>query len=431
MGLAMPKQHASNSDLDRIVVNEDLRKRIIDLTEMDIPLPEAGIYDEPVRYYKANLEWATIIEGHVHWLAELAAWKNAQNGQYAGIQAILEFLQGVDMPSELQLAITEGIYKAVNDIAKQIVSGSRVSFSVDENGNIVPPSSVDADLPADDPATPLDESQATKDGICITTQLGLNDLFSDLNAFYGVDAAPDTPLEDAIFFIDSKYSVLIGDMTVAITEYYARRAASEDVLISLSSLQLNEFLFCHGREKQDIVRFISEISLLSIAAKKNAIAIVNAIGDDQFARWHDEGVTVFSTMYLNYACVPIPTEGWTQSFEELHDTNYLQKDNHRYFVVVDGVLTDPDGDIQDAFYYVAAGGSPVFNASGFVLTSTGFLTMPNANRVPYSPSHVYSFTYDKSPAGIVHSQTHKHASMAVTSTGTLHVVIQDLGEIYD
>ena len=86
---------------DRQIVLADLKERAIWLKENNFDLPEEGIYDEPVRYYKANLNWARIIEGWVDWLADVSAWRQAQDDSFRGIHEILVWEEGIELPTEI------------------------------------------------------------------------------------------------------------------------------------------------------------------------------------------------------------------------------------------------------------------------------------------------------------------------------------------
>jgi len=79
---------------DRVNVIQDERERIVVLSEFNLELPIVGVFDEPLRYYKVNEEWAKIITGAVDLLTEVAVWKDAENEGYTGIRSILEFLKG-------------------------------------------------------------------------------------------------------------------------------------------------------------------------------------------------------------------------------------------------------------------------------------------------------------------------------------------------
>lgn len=56
--------------------------------------PTVGIFDEPLRCYQVNEEWAAHIAGAVSTLTELSAWVGADDEQFSAIQSILQFLRG-------------------------------------------------------------------------------------------------------------------------------------------------------------------------------------------------------------------------------------------------------------------------------------------------------------------------------------------------
>jgi hypothetical protein len=87
-----------SKQLDRQAVLHDYKRRIIDLLENGQALPDTGIYDEPVRYFKANEKWCKIIFGWLAWLEDVAGWPDAEDDNYLGIQAILTFEEGIDVP---------------------------------------------------------------------------------------------------------------------------------------------------------------------------------------------------------------------------------------------------------------------------------------------------------------------------------------------
>jgi hypothetical protein len=82
---------------NRQAVVADEKDLILDLSTYKFEPPAAGIYDEPARYYKANIEWAKILEGHLSWLASPAAWKMAEDEGYSAIEKVLIFLRGIVM----------------------------------------------------------------------------------------------------------------------------------------------------------------------------------------------------------------------------------------------------------------------------------------------------------------------------------------------
>jgi len=91
---------------DRYETIDDEKKRVLDLHTVRLLPPEGvGIFDEPTRCYRINLQWAKIVMGMVSWLAELPIWAEAQNEGYEAINEILKFLEGDNcdiMPFQLR-----------------------------------------------------------------------------------------------------------------------------------------------------------------------------------------------------------------------------------------------------------------------------------------------------------------------------------------
>lgn len=87
---------------DRFILDDDVKKLVIDLSESKFIAPNVGLTDEPVRYYMANEQWASIFEGLLNWLTEITAWADAQDENHPAIQATLEFIEGVQMAIDCQ-----------------------------------------------------------------------------------------------------------------------------------------------------------------------------------------------------------------------------------------------------------------------------------------------------------------------------------------
>jgi len=81
-------------------VADDEKKRVIDLYELNLVPPDGvGIFDAPTRCYEINKQWASIVMGIVSAnLTTIAAWRDATDESYSGIQAVLEFLVGDNCP---------------------------------------------------------------------------------------------------------------------------------------------------------------------------------------------------------------------------------------------------------------------------------------------------------------------------------------------
>lgn len=407
--------------------------RIIDLLENVQELPETGIYDEPVRYFKANLKWTPIIFGWLTIIQEIAGWQIADDDNHPGIQGIRIFEEGIEPimePAQLQGAITEGIYKAVNDIAKQIVTGVRADFTVDAEGNVVPPSEAGAELPEDDPLTVIDEKSAAAAGGALAMAQGVNEFILYVDTLYGpTDGAPLTSLADTQALVKMRFATEVT-IDAALLEYYADREALQGQLGVLNALDLAGHFYCDqntDNPHQSFNLFISLIIGMSVEDRKRYTELVAALAETQFSIWYNKGLNVPSSVYHDFPCEPIPDETIILSVGIEKDTNGIAKKNHRYRIRTEGVLTDPDGDIQDTWYFKAVGESPIFIAGLFNVTSTGFTNDPTAAQVPYRADHRYEWTFERDDNHVLHLLWSANVQMDPASTGLLIVNIHDLG----
>lgn len=81
---------------DRQAVLLDFKQRMLDFTEQEFYAPDVGIYDEPVRYLKINLQWFKFLAGMLSWLEDVAFWKEATDHTYIAIQEFLKFEEGIE-----------------------------------------------------------------------------------------------------------------------------------------------------------------------------------------------------------------------------------------------------------------------------------------------------------------------------------------------
>ena len=95
----MPTDHKFDRLYDRRRVLADEKARIIDFLDFELEPPTVGIYDEPVRYFKANKQWCKFIFGWLTWMQDPAFWKDAVDTTYFAIQQILIFEEGIQIPT--------------------------------------------------------------------------------------------------------------------------------------------------------------------------------------------------------------------------------------------------------------------------------------------------------------------------------------------
>lgn len=129
---------------DRQLVLQDFKNRLLDLSEMNLTLPATDIYDEPVRYYKANLQWTPIIEGFLDWLADIASWKDAQDENYPAIQQLLKYLEGVEVAVAIDcnevencITISPTVINISNEVTNNSTEITNINSSVTNINNTV------------------------------------------------------------------------------------------------------------------------------------------------------------------------------------------------------------------------------------------------------------------------------------------------------
>jgi hypothetical protein len=85
-----------NEQQDRVQVMDDEKKRALDLYTANLVPPDVGIFDDPVRCYRINKEWAALVLGFASWLTEIPAWRDATDESYFAIDEVSRFLVGVE-----------------------------------------------------------------------------------------------------------------------------------------------------------------------------------------------------------------------------------------------------------------------------------------------------------------------------------------------
>jgi hypothetical protein len=441
MGRLTVSDHKFERKYDRRVVLEDEKNRLIDLTDFSQLPPEVGIYDEPVRYFKANHEWCKFIFGWLTWMQSVSFWKDAQDSNYHAIQQILIFEEGIEgeilMDSaEFKQALYEGLYRWTNDVAKQIVSGGTTNFVVDDEGNVTQPGDAITPPVVDDPETPENEGLEAQSGAAITLAHGLVSIVERLLELYGGDASADVPEDEANAILSAEYSTDSNDFDAAIADYYAYRATSVVSFIVLDEDELSEILFCSDLDISAAIAYV--MNLPEVFAERNIVAeLFISISDEQKAKWIAKGQGLPSTEYKIYGCTPVPYEEITLDMASANfpqkTTNSVHKEGHRIQFDISGSFTDVDNPniVQDFFYeHNTATDGKTFLPGQFQIQRSG-LAEPTQSEVPFEPSHEYHFTIDISPTGglsaIIVGRDNGVFALPNT-TGTLLIKITDLGE---
>lgn len=420
---------------DRNIVLEDEKERILDFTEYQFIPPETGIYEGNLRYYAASLEWARFLEGHISWLATVAAWPDAEDERYHAIQQILIFLRGIDMT--LKEDIREGIYEAFNGLAAQIVSGRRTNISVDENGNVSDPTDTagGADPVEDDPATAdINESKASKYSAALAVSKGVNTILADLHGLYGTDVTADNSVQVALAYM-GQYVINAG-MENALTVYWNARAQGNAQITSVDREDLADYIYCNPY--RDIwvatTQFISTLSSYTPEQRNNIIGILNEIEETQWQIWWNTGAASLSTEYNNAPCEPVPTHEVTIQWAAAGVNSPMLKKNHRYLVTAEGYLLDPDGSIQDAWFHKEPASSAVVDGNDFnIQIGQAVRIKPQSNEVVYNAAHKYSWTVDMGPIDAQPQWSIARDSImqaiSTSPTSGLKITIKDLGII--
>lgn len=94
--MSKPVDNERKYDLSRRIVPADELDYLNIVREHPRVAPAVGIYDAPVRCFKANTEWAAHICGAVASLLNWTAWEGAEDDTDPAVQAIYEFLKGTD-----------------------------------------------------------------------------------------------------------------------------------------------------------------------------------------------------------------------------------------------------------------------------------------------------------------------------------------------
>lgn len=432
----MPDRKYDNSN-DRRVTELDFKQRMIDLMANQQPLPTEGIYDEPVRYFKANEKWCAVIFGWLDWLEDIAGWADAENDNYRGIQEILIFEEGIRevilmTPEEFKEALCEGLNCWSETIAKKIISGTTSGIVIDDDGNVVVGG---GDEPIeDDPETELNEEASSFDGACREIAQNIDGLFERLQALYLAGSTE----ANTYFIITNEYECEALLMEAAIAEFYTRKTGSLPTIISVNQEDLAEYMYCHGSTLQTVINgYILGAYATNDGTAQHGVNIVNALTDDQIGRWERIGLKVFSTQYYTYGCVPVSGETivFSQANGDFAGAAYkigaiANKINHRMLIKVSGKIVDTVvGGYQDFLYIVAADGTKTYvGLSGSLGTwqISSNWEKPTALEAPFRADGIYTFTRDTYENGQFLEIRRKMTNP--TAGGQFTMEIDDLGE---
>jgi hypothetical protein len=428
-------QHKYDKDVDREVTSDDIKNRLIVLMENGFDMPETHIYDEPVRYFKMNLQWAKIFAGWLAWMEHPAFWKDASDTDYEAIQQILLFEEGIEAVGTVE-DICAGVICALEKASSRFLAG--VAENVQGGVTINPDGTIEfggeGQLPEDDPTTAIDETEATRNGGITEIAAKLEAVLDKIDTLYGGTNGTPTTVEATAQTIMRQY--FLSDSTLmnaAVSAYYAYRATNGQLNFdrTASSNAFPLYLYCNGYDINTLSRYLGDISGFPFAKQQIIIGLWDALTDGFFSHYFNIGIEVPNNSYVDAACVPMP-------YQEYSDIPYasvrnlqpaIAKGGHRLKIKVSGYYVDPDGDIQDAFWYRTAAG--VLTRSNFTFSHAAGANMPSDNQVPYNALHEYEYTVDLSTGTSSWSvQFNRNGGMNVASTSPtsgFDIEITDLG----
>lgn len=423
---------------DRRNVLEDEKNRIIDFSDFGQGPPTVGIYDEPVRYFKANKEWCKFIFGWLTWMQSVSFWKDAEDSNHHAIQQVLIFEEGIEggifmTPDEFRDSLDAGLYSAFNKLARQIVSGRYTDIAVDEDGTVSQPSTGGASDVPDDPATSHNEELEARSGGAIAYAEGLAGVVAKMLQLYGADEDEDMPVAQAQFIMKSIYDSVDSLMDTAVAHYWTYRVGLFVPFTVIDSNELSEIAFCHWYRDGDILEWLYALSEpfeeLQIIAE-----LWGALSADQKSNWILDGQKTPSTEYIAYDCTPNAPESFSLDMSTSNTPSYALdaqwKPNHRFLIEIEGSFTDSDnpGIVRDGMWsYNAGTGVKTFEPITF---SAANVSNPTALLVPYRADHKYRFTVERTGlAPGANTIAKDNGSFALPNVvGVLSFVVTDLGE---
>jgi len=334
---------------------------------------------------------------------------------------------------EMTAAICAGLECYTETFAKRFLSGDGLNFSVGDDGTIVIGGGGDAPvtLPEDDPATSINETESSRYGAISEIAAKLEAFLDMVDASYGpTNGAPVDFEATCQEKIAAYWPVDRAEMDAAITAYYAHRASQPRILFDRGTA-FPLYLYCNGYNDNVLGRWLADLSTYPFPKQVVVLGLWKALADSFFTEFYTIGAAKPNSAYVDAACVPM-------AYQELLNVPFASsralvpapaKSGHRLVIEVSGYYVDPDGDIQDAFWYRTSAG--VLTRSNFTFTHSAGSNMPSDNQVPYNASHVYQYTIDLAVAVSNWSvQFNRNANMNVASTSPtsgFSIKITDVG----
>lgn len=324
------------------------------------------------------------------------------------------------------------MYKVVNDVAKQVVSGRTTDISVDGDGVVTDPTTTKPEdkLPEDNPATPdVDEGLEAQNGGSVRVVDYLQQILTKMEQWRLSGTIIDQQAADRLILL---YGFEDTKANIFSTYYYATYAGAHGT-ITLNEDTLDSLFYCRGTSIATFSKYIYDNHATSGEVPALEVLAEN-LNPEQFANWFNEGTQYPATKYLVYSCTRIATEQATldMSTAEIVTVSLsgVWKTNHRYRVQVSGTFTDSDNPniISDAFWSVdTSTGIRTFQGANFIATA-GVVAL-TAAEVPYQPSHAYNVIVEKTGGSAAGSLSRNNNPMNLpNTTGILTAIVTDEGE---
>lgn len=383
---------------------------------------EGGACVEAVRFNQENCSFEQRVLGE---------WEVIEGNEF--IAECIGAAMSIDYEA-LKQAIREAGYAVVNDVSKQIVSGVTSGFSVGEDGTVTIGSGIDGgeNLPEDDPATPIDETESAIYGGSTERLRAIEKLLDRCDTLFGTPngGAGVVPIATAQEQIKLMFPCDDAAMDAAMSDYYSYRQTEN--IIQYTPVA-NDYLnfYCLGYDLFAWNNWLLLYSGFNAFKISTCAKLVAALSSEFWSKYFESGAKKPSNAYLNAACVPMP-------YQELLNVPYastrnllpsLAKGSHRLLIQVGGYYNDPDGDLQDPFWYRTNLG--VLARSNFTFVNGAGANMPSDNQVVYNTNHAYEYTIDLDAGNNSWSVTfNRNAGMNAASTSPtngFYIKITDLG----
>ena len=354
----------------------DQKQRILDLFEWQLELPQADIYDEPVRYYKANKEWTPILHGLLDWLADVAPWADAEDESYSGIQQMLKYLVGLDeseggiivtTPQELEKAVCDGVVCAIERISARIVSGQednlKGAIEVATSGAISLRDALSQGGSVDIEGVTNEEvlyGQASSVGT------GFRDLVNEVIGWEADGVSIGSIVSRMIQFYLPIASVIADDAIRQAFETDLQTeitAATANVTPVPSVPAIANLVYCNGNNKKSLYRYALDVEesggtdALEIANLYRLI--IDNLDDTQLDDWYEDPSAIPDVGFTNAPCYKFPSTGMVVTSQDLFnenrhfwETQYAMPagvNGRRVRVEVEGGILLTDGRIFNGF----------------------------------------------------------------------------------